>query len=99
MNSDENQGPRKAVALKYDGSNAPRVTATGLDELADQIIEIARAHNIPLHEDPGLAFLLSQLELGDEIPEQLYFVIAEVIAFAYIVSGKAAEHAATRKAT
>ena len=94
--SDDDMKSRSAVALKYDGINAPRVTAKGLDELAARIIELARAHNVPLHEDPGLAFLLSQLELGDEIPESLYFVIAEVIAFAYMVSGKAATYSRTR---
>lgn len=82
------ESPRSAVALKYDGVSAPRITAKGFDELAQQIVELARAHNVPLHEDPQLAMLLSQLELGDEIPESLYFVIAHVITFAYMVSGK-----------
>lgn len=95
--SNDDKPARSAVALKYDGVNAPRVTAKGFDELAAQIIAVARAHDVPLHEDPQLAFLLSQLELGDEIPEALYLVIAEVIAFAYMVSGKAAAYAATRE--
>jgi len=49
---------------------------------------LAKEHGIPIHEDPDLAVLLSQLELYDDIPESLYQVVAEVLAFAYIVSGK-----------
>ena len=77
-----------AAALRYDGQGAPRLTAKGQAELAKQILEIARAHDIPLHTDPALAAVLSQLELGEEIPVQLYVAVAEVIAFAYLVSGK-----------
>jgi len=79
-----------AIALHYDGGSAPRVSATGKGELAKQIIEIAREHNIPLHEDVELTGLLGRLELGDEIPETLYIAIARVIAFAYSISGKQA---------
>ena len=78
----------RAVALKYDGENAPTVTATGEGEIAEEIIRIAREHGVPLREDAMLASLLSELELGEEIPTLLYRVIAEVIAYAYLVSGK-----------
>ena len=78
---------KKAIALKYDGQGAPRVIAKGLDEIANKIIEIADEHDIPLHEDEQLATLLAQLELGDEIPRELYVAIAEVIAFAYLIRG------------
>ena len=81
--------PMRSVALKYDGENAPVVTATGEGKIAEEIIRIAREHGIPLREDAMLAELLSELELGEEIPQILYRVIAEVIAFAYLVSGKA----------
>lgn len=77
-----------AVALKYDGENAPKVTAKGTHELADKIIELAKEHNVPLTENKELVTLLSTLELGDEIPEMLYLAIAEVIAFAYMLKGK-----------
>lgn len=80
--------PLRAVALKYDGENAPTVTATGEGDIAEQIVKIAREHGVPLREDAMLAALLGELELGEEIPEVLYRVIAEVIAFAYMVSGK-----------
>lgn len=80
--------PLRAVALKYDGENAPTVTASGEGEIADEIIRIAREHGVPLRQDGMLAALLGELELGEEIPPMLYRVIAEVIAYAYLVSGK-----------
>ena len=86
--SDDLQQPIKAIALKYDGENAPVITATGEGKIAKEIIRIAKECNVPLKEDVVLADILSQLELGEEIPPLLYRVIAEVIAYAYIVSGK-----------
>lgn len=83
-----NKEPLRAVALQYDGENAPTVTATGEGAVAEEIIRIAREHGVPLREDIMLAALLSELELGEEIPPLLYRVIAEVIAYAYLVSGK-----------
>lgn len=77
-----------AVALRYDGLNAPRVTAKGEQALAEQIIEAAQQAGVPLYPDPELAMVLSQIPLGEEIPDNLYKAIAEVIAFAYIVAGK-----------
>ncbi len=80
-----------AVALRYDGKHAPKVTAKGEYRLAEQIIEAARQADVPLYPDPELAVVLSQIPLGEEIPEQLYKAIAEVIAFAYILAGKVPE--------
>ncbi len=84
---------KQAIALNYNENSIsnpiPKVTATGQNEIAEQIIALAREHDIPIHEDPDLAILLSQLELYEDIPESLYLVVAEVLAFAYIVSGKA----------
>ena len=77
-----------AVALRYDGNNAPRVTAKGEHQLADRMIEAAEQAGVPLYPDPELAMVLSQIPLGDEIPDHLYKAIAEVIAFAYILAGK-----------
>ena len=81
-----------AVALSYDGSNAPRITAKGDRLLAEQIIEAAEQAGVPLYPDPELAMVLSQIPLGEEIPDNLYKAIAEVIAFAYILAGKVPEH-------
>lgn len=77
-----------AVALEYDGENAPSVTAKGMGDLAEQIKQTARQHNIPLHEDHELVSVLAQIKRGEEIPENLYVAVAEVIAFAYILTGK-----------
>lgn len=79
----------EAVALHYDGNMAPSVTAKGAGVVAQEIYRIAKENNIPLHEDAELTSLLSRLDIGDEIPRNLYIAVAEVIAFAYIVSGKA----------
>ncbi|AKH19548.1 EscU/YscU/HrcU family type III secretion system export apparatus switch protein [Sedimenticola thiotaurini] len=88
MSETYDQTPDVAVALLYDGENTPRITAKGEGKLAEQIFQLAREHNIPLENDPQLAAILAQIPLGDEIPESLYRAIAEVIAFAYLVSGK-----------
>ena len=77
-----------AVALRYDGKNAPRVTAKGTHAVAETIRQLAQENDIPLHEDPTLAYVLSQIDLGAEIPEFLYRAVAEVIAFAYVLAGK-----------
>jgi flagellar biosynthesis protein len=83
----EAHGPL-AVALHYNGRGAPRVVAKGGGELADRIIETAREHNVPLQEDAALASALSRLELGREIPRELYVAVAHVLAFAWAVAGK-----------
>lgn len=84
------------VALKYDGENAPHVVAKGTGLLAERIMELAAENDIPLYEDPDLVLLLSKLELGDEIPTMLYVAVAEVIAFAYQLSGKSAPQCPVR---
>jgi len=90
--SNEQKAPLPlAIALQYDGDSAPRVTARGRDALAEQIIEIARKHGIPIQENQPLASLLANVEPGDEIPEALYLAVAQVIAFAYYLSGKVPE--------
>lgn len=80
--------PGIAVALRYEGRGAPRVTAKGKGHTAERILELAREHDIPLREDPVLVELLAKVGLGDEIPPALYRAVAEVIAFAYLLSGK-----------
>jgi flagellar biosynthesis protein len=80
-----------AVALSYDGSNAPRITAKGEQQLAQQIIAAAEEAGVPLYPDPEMAMILSQIPLGEEIPDNLYRAIAEIIAFAYILAGKVPE--------
>ena len=81
-----------AVALNYDGKSAPKVTASGTDKVAEEIVRIAKENDIHLHDDPVLARMLATLELGTEIPRELYLLIAEVIAFAYYLEGKQPEN-------
>ncbi len=87
-NKKSSKPARTAVALHYDGQGAPRVTAKGQLLLAEKILELAQEHGIPLYEDADLVTLLAHLELGDEIPQNLYVAVAEVIAFAYRMTGK-----------
>ena len=80
--------PRQAIALKYDGSHAPTLTAKGDEELAEEILRIARDYEVPIYENAELVKLLARMELGDSIPEELYRTIAEIIAFAWTLKGK-----------
>lgn len=90
---DQSQTSSAAVALKYDGEKAPTITATGTYELADEIVRIAREHDVPLYENAELAGILARLALNDEIPEHLYRVIAEILAFAFHIRGRTPEDA------
>ena len=83
---------QQAVALFYDGKNAPRLTAKGAGSLAEQIIALALEHEVPLQENTELVALLSLLELGDEIPHDLYVSVAHIIAFAYQLKDKVPGH-------
>ncbi len=61
------------IALGYDPrrASAPQVVAKGAGHVGKKILQLAREHGIPLHQDPELTRLLDELELDDEIPEQL----------------------------
>lgn len=83
-----NKLPKFAIALEYDGEQAPQVTAKGQDELANQILKMAQEANVPIHLDKNLAQVLDQIDLGEHIPEALFVVIAEILSFAYRLSGK-----------
>lgn len=81
--------PQLAVALHYEkGHGAPRVVAKGKGTTGSKIIEIAKAHDIPIEENAVLAGALSNVELGDEIPEGLYKAVAEVLVFVLKLSGR-----------
>jgi flagellar biosynthesis protein len=77
-----------AVALHYDKTGAPRVVAKGRGSIGEKIIEIAKAHDIPIEENEVLAGALSNVELGDEIPTELYKAVAEVLVFVLRLSGR-----------
>lgn len=79
---------KKAVALKYDrqSDNAPRVVAKGKGASAENIIQIAQLHDLPIHKDEDLVELLSKVELDREIPEKLYVAVVEVFSFIYKIT-------------
>jgi flagellar biosynthesis protein len=91
----------RAIALKYQQNNsdrkintsenkqtAPKIVAKAFGSAAEEIILIAKQHSVLVHKDEELSELLGQLDLGQEIPEGLYHVIAELIAFSYVLQGK-----------
>ncbi len=80
--------PDIAIALNYDKKNAPKVTAKGRGAIAEQIVDLATQHGVPLQTSPELARLLTKIPLGDEIPQELYVAVAEVIAFAYLLNNR-----------
>ncbi len=87
---------KSAVGLKYQQNNqdgtssggAPTIIAKGFGDLAEEIIALARQNGVLVHEDPYLSDFLATLDLGQEIPDQLYHVIAELISFSYVLQGK-----------
>ena len=77
---------KRAAALEYRGVGAPRVVAVGEGLIAAKIEEVARENDVPLVEDELLASVLVNVPLGDEIPENFYFAVAEILAHIYRVS-------------
>lgn len=76
---------KKAVVLKYDKekSSAPKVIAKGKGYLAEKIIKTAKENKVPLKENDELIDYLMAINLYEEIPPELYSVIAEILAFIY----------------
>lgn len=81
---------KKAVALRYDRlkENAPRVVASGKGYKAEKILETAAEADVPVYEDPSLVEMLSSLDIGSEIPENMYKIVAEVLVFVYSLDKK-----------
>jgi len=84
---DEQTARKKAAALTYDPDtdNAPKLSAAGQGYVAEKIIEKAKENGIPIQSDPTLVQLLSELNINEAIPEDLYQLVAEVFAFIYKV--------------
>jgi len=82
-----------AAAIKYDAAQdgAPKVAARGRGFVADKIIEIAKKYDIPIKNDPDLVQVLSKLDVGAEIPVELYRAVAEILAFVYSLNENKAE--------
>lgn len=82
----ENKDVRKdAIALSYNPivAEAPKIIAKGKGLIAQNIINKAKEHDIPIQEDASLVELMGQLEVNETIPEQLYQAVAEVFAYIY----------------
>lgn len=83
---------KTAIAIKYDKQDsAPRVIAKGQGYVADNIVEKGINENIQIYEDEALAGQLINLDIGEEIPEELYFAVAEVLAFIYDIDKEKGE--------
>lgn len=74
---------KKAVALQYDEDRnaAPIIVASGMGYTAEKILEVALKNNVPIHEDSSLATILTQLELGSPIPEELYKTVVDIYVY------------------
>jgi flagellar biosynthesis protein len=93
MKQQEPKIRKEAVALSYrDGHEAPKVTAKGKGLTAENILEKAKEHNIPVQEDASLVELLGKLNIDENIPEELYQAVAEIFAFVYKADRRAGEH-------
>ena len=84
---------KKAVALKYEPEkrSAPVVVAKGRGQVAESILEKAREHGVPVQEDASLVEVLSKLDIDQEIPAELYALVAEVLSFVYRSDRRAKE--------
>ncbi len=88
----QNEETREAAALKYEAGTdrAPRVTALGRGYLADRMVKEAERTNVKVVQDDQLSHTLHRLSVGDEIPEALYRVVAEILVLVYNLDGKGA---------
>jgi len=87
----EHDRNKLAVALSYERgkSDAPKVAAKGKGYIAEQIIKLAKEHNIEVREDADLVVLLSKLEIDMPIPLEAYAAVAEILAYVYKANDKA----------
>ncbi len=82
MSKPDRAPAKKAVALQYGpGDNAPVIVASGMGYLAEKIVETAADNGVPIYEDNSLSTILTQLQLGQEIPESLYQAIVEIYVY------------------
>lgn len=83
MSGFKNTLNKKAVALSYneEKQRAPIVVASGMGYMAEKIVEVAGESGVPVYEDESLATILTQLELGSEIPEELYQAVVDIYAY------------------
>lgn len=82
---------KKVAALKYDKDTdaAPRLAAKGKNHLAEKILGVAREHNIPIKKDADLVEVLHKLEINEEIPLEIFAVVAEIFSYIYKTNKRA----------
>ena len=82
MSKSDRSPSKRAVALQYGADDAtPVVVASGMGYLAEKIVDVAVDHGVPVYEDDSLATVLAQLNLGQEIPAELYQAIVEIYIY------------------
>ncbi|MBQ9648181.1 MAG: EscU/YscU/HrcU family type III secretion system export apparatus switch protein [Oscillospiraceae bacterium] len=82
MSRSEFPRKKRAVALHYGADDtAPVVVASGMGYLAEKIVDVAQANGVPVYEDDSLATILTQLQLGQEIPQELYQAIVDIYVY------------------
>ena len=82
MSRSEFPRKKRAVALHYGADDtAPVVVASGMGYLAEKIVDVAQANGVPVYEDDSLATILTQLNLGQEIPAELYQAIVDIYVY------------------
>jgi len=82
MNHEKPKRQQKAVALQYNPSDtAPRVVATGQGYVAEKILETAERESVPVHKDAVLVEELARVDLGANIPPNLYEIVAKILVF------------------
>ena len=79
---------KKAAALKYERGKdrAPRLVAKGTGPIAEKIVELARENGVEVLEDRELVEFLVALDVGQEIPPELYKAVAEILAYVYRIT-------------
>ncbi|MCK9443556.1 MAG: EscU/YscU/HrcU family type III secretion system export apparatus switch protein [Tissierellaceae bacterium] len=83
-NKSQRQKTNKAVGLSYEiGETAPKVVAKGIGFVADRLIEKASEEKIHTYKDEDLVDALMDLEINEEIPQELYDAVAEIIFYVY----------------
>lgn len=86
MKKKEDFKNKKSVALRYGEEDlAPKIIAKGRGRLAERIVEKAKEEDIYIHKDEKLVKDLIDLELYQEIPEELYDIVAKIILFVYSI--------------
>jgi flagellar biosynthesis protein len=83
--TDSEQSSNKAAALEYKGQKTPIVSALGTDTVADEIVALAKKHDVPIYKDEDLVNILTRLNSGQDIPPALYEWVAGILAFSFFL--------------